>query len=132
MALSISLKKRSTDARVFGDDRLGVVRAIMRYVSDGGADIVHHLDRNDGVFVLGVPVLFGRRLGVGDQPLHRRISADFAAAGEQRVDYRLQVGGDPILVDQQRLGGAADAGPPHLGVDRDIDRHHQLGDVLSI
>src|SRR5690606_15152661 len=51
------------------------------------------------------------------------VAADFAALFEQRVDDGPEVRVHDVLVDQQRLGGAADAGAPHLGVDGDLHRH---------
>ena len=39
----------------------------------------------------------------------------------------LQVGGGAGAVDQQRLGGAADAGAAHLGVEHDALRHLEIG-----
>ena len=51
--------------------------------------------------------------------LRRRIAAHLAAGLDQRRDQRRQIAGGRLGIDQQRLGGAAHARAPHLGVDDD-------------
>ena len=63
----------------------------------------------------------------GSGRLRRRVAADLAAGLEQRVEERHEMRRGAGAVDQQRLGGAADAGAPHLGVEHDVARHVEIG-----
>ena len=45
---------------VFGDDRLGVIRAVFRHVLERPVDAVHDANIEDQVEILGVPVLVAR------------------------------------------------------------------------
>ena len=109
---------------VLGDDRVGVVRAVALDVRDGGVDAVDHLDGDDGVEIFGRPVLLAA-------PASRARSAARTAssprtsqpASSSIVDQRLEMRRRDGAIDQQRLGGAADAGAPHLGVEHDRLRH---------
>ena len=42
------------------------------------------------------------------------------------------MGGGNGTIDEQRLGGTADAGAPHLGVDGDPHRHVELGRAVDV
>ena len=42
------------------------------------------------------------------------------------------MGAGDRAVDQERLGGAANAGAAHLGVDRDVNRHVEVGGPVDI
>ena len=106
--------------RVLGDDRVGVVRAV---ASRCGRWRRRRRRRRCTAMMASrysvAPVLLGRRRRRADRRLHGRVAAHLAAGIEQRLRRaaRRCVAGAGA-VDQQRLGGAADAGAPHLGVER--------------
>ncbi len=85
-------------------------------MGDGVLQAVHHLDRQDGVQIFGVPVGLRRRARALQQRQGSGVGAQFAAAlaqgcaqiGQQRLGHR--------LVNQQRFGRAANARAAHLGV----------------
>ena len=70
-----------------------------------------------------------RRLRARDRALRTRfVAAHFAAGIDQHGHQRLAAFSPARLaIDQQGLGGAADAGAPHLGVEHDLLRHVGLG-----
>ena len=88
---------------------------------------VDHAHGDDRIQIFGVPVLFGRRAHPLVDLLHGVIAAHLAAGRQQILDQRRQVRRDAGPVHQQRLGGAADAGAPQLGVEHDGARHGQVG-----
>jgi hypothetical protein len=63
---------------------------------------------------------------------HGRVAAHLAARVEQRAHERRQVRRDAGRVDQQRLGGAADAGAAQLGVQHDRARHVEVGGAIHV
>ena len=82
--------------------------------------------------MLGVPVLRRR----GDCPrLHpagRLVAADLAAPGNEGIQDRPELGLRDRTVDEQRLGRAADAGAPHLGVEDNLARHLGVGPGMDV
>ena len=89
MPASISSQEALGGRRVLGDDRLGVLRAVVALIcAIALADAVDHARRDDGVEIFGVPVGFGRRLHARVGGLERRVAADFAAGLDQIVDDR--------------------------------------------
>ena len=68
----------------------------------------------------------------GSSAPHHGVAADGAAAGDQRAEHRRQQALGGVAVDQQRLGGAADAGAAQLGVDRDRLRHGGVGGCVQV
>ena len=42
------------------------------------------------------------------------------------------MGGRSLAIDQQRLGRAANAGAPHLGVEHDLLRHVEIGALMHV
>ena len=105
---------------IFGDDHVGMVRAMLGNMRQRLVDTIDHADRKDGGQIFGIPV---GRIG-GNHSLvqlqHRIVAAYFATGFQQRANKRS--GRGIVLIDQQGLHRSADAGPPHLGVDRDRQR----------
>ena len=77
-------------------------------------------------------ILLARRLDARIDLLQRCIAAHFAAGIEQCLDRRLVDFLRRRLVDQQRLGRAADAGAAQLGIHHDRLRHFRLGLLVDI
>ena len=95
----------------------------------------HALDHGDGqhgVQPLGVEVAADSRRQIRHDRAGRSIGAEIAAEGAQVGDDRRQQGSGAGGIDQQRLGGAADAGPPHLGVGDNGARHVGIGLAIDI
>ena len=72
----------------------------------------------------------GRRGRAGGH--HLGAAADFAARRVERVEDRHEMRRRGGAVDQQRLGRAADAGAPHLGVDGEPHRHVEVGRAVDV
>ncbi len=121
-----SLRRRC----VIGDDRIGMVAGMG---GDMGDRIVHAIDqpdRHDRVEIFGVPIRVRRR---GDPRVHRlhiHVAAHFALGVDQRRHQRCRraIG----AIDQHRLGRAAHAGSPHLGIDDQRLRHGGVGRTVDI
>jgi len=64
--------------------------------------------------------------------LHRLVAAHGAAGLEQGADERGEMRRGAGLVDQQRLGRAADAGAAQFGVEQDLARHGEIGLRIDI
>ena len=69
---------------------------------------------------------------VGHDVARRGIGAEVAAERAQIGDDRRQQRGRDRAVDQQRLGGAADAGAPHLGIRHDAAGHRVIGGGVHV
>ena len=119
-------------SRVFGDDRFGVVTGIALDMGDGGRDVIDRFHRDDGVLIFGFPVFLRRGFGAREHGLDRRIAADFAAFFHQRLDDRLEVCANNILVHQQGFGGPANTGAAHLGVEGHADGLVEIGGAVDI
>jgi len=102
---------------VLGDDAIGVARSVALDVVEGGAEPVHHLHRQDRVEVFGAPVLFGGGDDARVEGAGGDVAADLAA-GVQHGDHEVAVERRGAI-DEQGLGGAADAGPAQLGIAHD-------------
>ena len=118
-ALSTPLRNRSAAAASSGDDGIGVLAAMARDMRERRVDAIDHGDRQDGVEPFGVEIRLARRRQVGHDGARRGIGAEVAAERAQIGNDRGQQRGRDGAVDQQRLGGAADAGAAHLGVGHD-------------
>ena len=132
MALSISVKKRCRRSRVLGDDRLGMMRAVVADMGDGRADIVddlHRDDRRPRIRCASPPRSRAWRRGRAPRRSRRRGSRSPLAIRASMTGFRCVA--DHVLVDQQRFGRAADAGAAHLGVERDLTRHVELGGLVD-
>ncbi len=79
MALSSAGEEALGGRLVFRDDAVGVLRAVLADVGDRRVDAVDDLHRDDGVEILGRPVLLGRRLDPGIGLLRSRVAAHLAA-----------------------------------------------------
>ena len=132
MAESSADRNRSAARRVFGDDRLGVLRAIGRDVTDRLFDAVDRAHRDDRVEIFGAPILFGRRFRARIVRAHARIAADFAARIREVVQDRRQMRADDACIDQHRLGRAANAGAAHLAVQHQRARFREIGLLVHI
>src|SRR5690606_4677315 len=64
---------------VFGDDGLGMLRGVAIDVVDGLFDAADDLDRDDGIEIFGVVVLFAGCAGSGHQRARFGAAADFDA-----------------------------------------------------
>src|SRR5215472_16773811 len=104
---------------IFGHDRVGMMRAIALDMRDRGIDAIDHPGGENGVEIFGAPVLLGRRLDAPIHRLHRGVATDLAAGIEQHGNQRPEQFAGAGAIDQQRLGGAADAGAAHFGVEHD-------------
>ena len=62
----------------------------------------------------------------------RHVAANGAAFVEQGGHQRLEMRSGAGLVDQQRLGGAADAGAAQFGVDEDRAGHGEIGVAMDV
>ena len=113
-------------------DRIGVVRAVALDMGDRLVDPVDHLGGDDRVEIFGRPILLGRRPDARIGGLRVRIAAHLAARIDQHADQRRKQLRRDRAVDQQRLGGAANPGAPHLGVENDRLGHSGLGALVDI
>ena len=68
----------------------------------------------------------------GSTALRLLVAAHLAAGIEQHRDQRLEMRRRRRAIDQQRLGRAADAGAPHLGVEQDGLGHVELGRPVDV
>ena len=87
---------------------------------------VYHLDRQDQVEVLGLPVLFSSRNDVGQDLLRPGTSPQLHAFRPQGRGRRRQEDRSHLGMHQQGLHGVADAGALGFGVDHDLLRHDQI------
>ena len=116
-----------------GDDGVGVVRAVALDMLDRRVDAVDHAGGDDGVEIFGAtspPRVAG--FTRASAALHGGVAAHFAAGVEQHGDQRLEMRRRHGAIDQQRLGRAADAGAPHLGVEHDGLGHVERGGLVDI
>ena len=93
---------------------------------------VNHLHRHDGVEIFLGPIVIARGLDARIGPLRRGIAPDLAPGLDQHLDERGKMGGRRGAIDQKRLGRAANAGPPHLGVEHDPLRHVEIGGPVHV
>ena len=108
------------------------MRAVVVNMRDRFVDAVDHFRGDDRILVFGVPVFVGGRLHSGIRALHGIVAAHLATGIDQHLDQRLESSRRTGTIDQQGFGGAADPGPPHLGVQHDRFRHFQIGGVIDI
>src|SRR5665213_390108 len=118
--------------RVFGHDRIGVVRTVVVNMRDRFVEPVDDFGGDDCILVFGIPVFVGSRLHPDIGALHGGVAAYLATGIDQHLDQRLEMGCSPGAIDQQSFGGAADPGTPHLGVQHDRLRHFELGGMIDI
>src|SRR5690606_17688875 len=116
----------------FGNDRIGVVGAVMIDVLDCLVERVDDLDRDGGTEELGPVVLVGRSRRPTNERAGARATADgyfmrFKGSGHPRE--KLAGHGD---VDEQRLGGVADTHPLALAVDDDRLGHGMVGRLVDV
>src|SRR5215216_506032 len=117
---------------ILGHDRIGVARAMVLNMRDRSVDAVDDTRGDDRVEILGIPIVVGRRLHPRVDLLHGVVAAHLAAGFEQHLDQRLQIRSSGCAIDQQGLGGAADAGAAHLGVQHDRLGHLEFGGSIDI
>ena len=127
MALSTRSRNRSRGGRVRGDDALGVRRAVLRDVRDGRVHAVDDARRDDGVEIFGVPVLLGGRLTRASTFCTAASPRTSQPASSSHCTTGARCVAAQARVDQQGLGGAADAGAAQLGVHHDLARHGEIG-----
>ena len=100
--------------RVFGDDGIAVVRSMRGDMRHGPGNAIHKASGADGIEIFGVPIIVGCGHDARVKRHHLGGAAHFAAGIGQRLDDFCRI--PKAAVDQQRFGGAANAGPPHFGV----------------
>src|SRR5256885_15562439 len=76
---------------ILGDDRVGVMRAEALDMGDRAIDAVDYLGRDDGIEILGRPVLLARRLDALVGRARRLVAAYLAVGVKQHGDQRLEV-----------------------------------------
>src|SRR5438105_1574873 len=118
--------------RVFGHDRVGMMRAVGVDMRDRFVDAVDNARCDDRVFIFGVPVLVGSGFYPRVSALHGLVAAHLAAGIDQHFDQRLEARRCSRAVDQQGLGRAADTGATHLGIEDNGLRHLEIGGVIDI
>src|SRR5690606_35681273 len=117
---------------VLGDDGVGVARAVLADVRDGGVEVVDDPDRKNGGQELAAPVVVGGGRDAGDEGDGLRIAAQLAAGGGQALGHGRQQACGAGPVDQQGLGRAADGDTAHLGVHDHVASHADLGRGVQI
>ena len=95
-----------------------------------GIQPVHHRHRQDRVEVFGIPVFRRRRQNARIQRPRPRIAAQLAATLQQRRHHPLA--GGKGGVEQQRFHRPANAGAPHLGVQRQRHGHLRVRRAVNI
>ncbi len=106
---------------VFGDDRVGMLRAVARDVIHRLVDAVDHPHGEDGREIFGVPIFFGRRLDAGHELARCLVPAQFDAL--VLIDFpepRQHAIGDAAR-NEQRFHRVAGPEALSLGVVRDAD-----------
>ena len=93
---------------------------------------IHHGDGQGGVEPFGAEVGLGRRGQVRQDGAGAGVGAEAAAQGGEVRDQQGQQGGGAGGVDQQRFGGAADAGAAHLGVGEHGAGHGRVGGGVDV
>ena len=114
------------------DDAVGVLRAVARDVIDRVIDAVDHFYSDDRIEIFGRPVGLGGGFHALVDAQHFVIATYLAAGIQQGVHQWPQMRFDAGAVDQQRLGRAAHAGAPQLGVERDFSRHVEIGGTINV
>src|SRR5438132_1188506 len=129
----IHLAQEAPGARfVFGDDGVGMLRAVLAYVLDRLFQILHHAHREDGREVLGVPVLLRGGLHPGDERAGFFVATQLhALAGVDLREPRQHLGRD-LFGYQQRLHRVAHAVALRLRVVGDADRLVGVGALVDI
>ena len=95
-------------------------------MSDGGIQPFDHLGGNHGVEIFRGPVFLGRRLDARIDRTGCFVAAYLAARVKQHGDERSKMRRRSRRIDKERLGGAAHAGAPHLGIEDDRLCHADL------
>ena len=132
-ATALSTRQETFRRRgVFGDDGVGMLAAVAGDMRQRRVDAVHHGNRQDRVQPLGVEIRIVRRGQVGNDVARCGIGAEIAAQRAQIGDDRGQQRGRDGAIDQQGLGGAADAGAAHLRVGDDRARHGVVGRGVDV
>ncbi len=117
--------------RVIGDDRLGVLGAVLIDVGDSLVDVFDDLDRQLEIAVLGSPVL-GCRLADVDDLAGRFVATEFDARVHVALDETGEEVGCDCLAHEQRLDRVADGGVLHLRVEGDVFGHLEVGIVVDV
>ena len=110
-----------------GQYGLGVARTVAGDVGDGVVNRVDHPDGQDQVEVFGIPVGRLDRSGVGNESEGGLIAPQLDPLGAEGLGDDRQEDGRGVSVDQEGLGGVADARSMGLGVDDDPDGRVEIG-----
>ena len=100
---------------IFGDNTIGVLRAVSLNMRGSGVQIVHNARRDDHVQVFRAPIAVGRRHGASNR-LQGRVRAHLDACRDKRLNQGRTDLGERIFMDQQTLCRAANPGSTRLGV----------------
>ena len=112
---------------ILGHDRIRVMGPVPVDMPDGVVDSVDQLDGYDGVEILGLPIILGRRHRRRIDGAHAGVAANLAPLGPQTRQNARQEVRRCRAVDQHRFGRATDPGASHLGVFDDLGRHMRVG-----
>jgi hypothetical protein len=132
MALSTSLRNRAAASAVAGDDAVGVVRSVARYVLHGFINAADGSGGDDAVEELVAPVGRGGRDGCFGHGRNCFVGAYLATLFTQGSNDGGGMGFHDVAMDQQAFGGPAHAGAAHLGVDDDAHSHVEVSGLVDI
>ena len=126
-------QERVRRRRVLGDDGVGVLAAMARDMRRARRPR-RPPPRTDSIASShSVSKSRRSRRQIRHDRARPRIGAEIAAAAHARsADQHRQQRGRDRGIDQQRLGRAADAGAPHLGVGQHRARHRRIGRGVDI
>ena len=117
---------------VFGDDRFGMMRRMGLDMLDSPVHAVDERDGNDGVEIFGDEILGACGICRRKDAANLVGATDLAALLGKRLEDRGEMGARCAPVDEERFGGTANAGAAHLGIERDRDRHVEIGRCVHI
>ena len=104
---------------VFGDNAVGVMRAMCLDMVDGLIKPFHHAASNDGIEIFELPVFIG---GGHDARIRLQrccITTHFTFFIKQHFDERREMGRRDCFVDKQSFSGPANTCAPQLGISND-------------
>jgi len=111
----------------FGDDRLGVERAVTVDMVDRLIQSVDNLDCQDQVQILRLPVLFTRRQRTRGEAADGFVAPDLHLEGAERIGHAGDESVGDVAVHEQGFQRVADPGTLGLGVDDDLSGHGDVG-----
>ena len=110
-----------------GHDHLGMTRSVAGNMSNGLVDRIDHADGEDQVEIFRVPIGRFDQLDVGDDRAGGLVASKLDALAPEGLGSHGEEARGGLAMDEQGLGGVADAGTLGLGVDDDLHGHRQVG-----